>query len=60
MAGPIRPPLTTYSLVTPLNMAKELYFKFYFILINNFKILHSIANKSVKCIRETWVWEPTF
>lgn len=32
-------------------MAKEMIFKFYFILINNFKILNSIANKFVKYIR---------
>lgn len=32
-------------------MATELNFKFYFILINNFKILNSIASKFDKYIR---------
>lgn len=33
--------------MTTFNVAKQLYFKFYFTLINNFKVLNSIANKSV-------------
>lgn len=38
-------------------MAKELNFKFYFILINNFKILNSIANKFVNYImRNLSMW----